>query len=118
MDTLIIRSQALIDEMLTFVRNTTNSGEADFNCHDDLVMAFLIGVFTLAHTHQSGSLLQQLGRFQEEQLEVLSSQESMEKTIERMKRNDPTKRDMDLASGSLYDTDGMVESGDRSWLNY
>lgn len=118
-DILIIHSQALIDEMLTFVRNTSNSGEGDYNCHDDLVMAFMIAVFTLAHTHQSGSLLQQLGKFQEEQIEVLSSQESIDKTIERMKRNDPTKRDMELASGSLYDKDEMmVGSEDRSWLNY
>jgi len=117
-DILIIHSQSLIDEMLSFVRNLTNSGEADYNCHDDLVMAYMIGVFTLAHTHQSGSLLQQLGKFQEEQIQELSSQENIDKVIERMKRNDPTKRDMDLISGRVFDDDGMVESGDRSWLNY
>lgn len=50
-DILVIRSEELVDEMLTFVRNTNNSGEGDYNCHDDLVMAYMIGVFTLAHTH-------------------------------------------------------------------
>jgi hypothetical protein len=104
--------------MLTFVRNTTNSGEGDYNCHDDLVMAYMIGVFTLAHTHQSGSLLQQLGRFQEDVIQEPSGQENIDKVIERMKRNDPTKRDMELISGGLYGEEGMVDGGDRSWLNY
>ena len=117
-DILIIKSQPLIDEMLTFVRNTTNSGEGDYNCHDDLVMGYMIGVFTLAHTHQSGSLLQQLGRFQENVSQEPSEQENIDKIIERMKRNDPTKRDMELVSGQLYEGEGMVDGGDRSWLNY
>jgi intein/homing endonuclease len=33
---LEINSEELVDEMLSFVRNMNNSGEADYNCHDDL----------------------------------------------------------------------------------
>jgi len=117
-DILIIKSQELIDEMLSFVRNTTNSGEGDYNCHDDLVMAYMIGVFTLAHTHQSGSLLQQLGKFQETQIQEPSQQDNIDKIIERMKRNDPTKRDLELISGSVFDGVTDVGSDDKSWLNY
>lgn len=117
-DILIIHSQDLIDEMLSFVRNVNNSGEADYNCHDDLVMAYLIGVFTLAHTHQSGSLLQQLGKFQEPREEEPAGQ-NIDEVIKRMIKNDPTRRDMELASGSLYDLDGvMVDQMDKSWMNY
>ena len=118
-DILVIRSEELIDEMFSFVRNTTNSAEADYNCHDDLVMAYMIGVFCLAHSFQNQSLLQQLGVFQEPGAPPEeSSQESIDRVIERMKKNDPTKRDMELARGLLFTDDQMVDAGDSSWLNY
>lgn len=118
LDVLIIRSQPLIDEMLNFVRNTTNSAEADWNCHDDLVMAYMIGLYTLAHTYQSGSLLQQLGKFKDAPLTTDSDSRDINKVIEQMKKNDPTKRDMELARGEVFEDEMMVGSDDKSWLNY
>lgn len=103
---LEINSEDLLDEMLTFVRNTNNSGEADYNCHDDLVIAFMIGVFTLGQVFNVGSLLQQLGQFKQEG--------DQPKREEKKAFIDPAKHDLDF-----YSTDqDYVMTDDRSWLNY
>ena len=100
---LEINSEDLIDEMLSFVRNTNNSAEADYNCHDDLVMAYMIGVFCLGNAYNVGSLLQKLGQFKEK--EVIKA----EKTY-----LDPAKHDLDF----FREGQDMVGGDDRSWLNY
>jgi hypothetical protein len=102
---LEINSEDLIEEMLSFTRNTNSSGEADYNCHDDLIMSYMIGVFTVGHTFQVGSLLQQLGMFKEKP-------EVKQKRLEI----DPSKQDWEFYGG--WERDGMVEGSDRSWLNY
>ena len=105
-DILEINSEELVTEMLSFVRNSNNSGEADYNCHDDLVMAYMIGVFCVGKSYQVGSLLQKLGMFQE-------------KKVADFEKDSPKKRvssvDHDLFLPESYDT---VGEGDRSWLNY
>lgn len=100
---LEINSEELIDEMLSFVRNTNNSGEADYNCHDDLVMAFMIGVFCLGNAYQIGSLLQKLGQFQEKKVEEIAKV-----------RLDPAKHDLEF----FQEREEMVSGDDRSWMNY
>lgn len=100
---LEINSEDLIDEMLVFVRNTNNSGEADYNCHDDLVMAFMIGVFCLGNAYNVGSLLQKLGQFKEK-----------ETPPKEQKWRDPAKHDLEF----FREREEMVGADDRSWLNY
>jgi len=105
---LEINSDELIEEMLHFVRNTNNSGEADYECHDDLVMAYMIGVFCLANTYNVGSLLQQLGMFKE-------GDPTKKKEEISPKRN---RVDYDRDWIIPYLEDRMVDAGDQSWLNY
>jgi len=100
---LEINSEDLIDEMLVFVKNMNNSGEADYQCHDDLVMAFIIGVFCLGNAYNVGSLLQKLGQFKEQ-----------ETPKEEKKWIDPSKHDLDF----LMEREEMVGGDDRSWMNY
>ena len=102
---LEINSEELIDEMLSFVRNTNSSGEADYNCHDDLVMAFMIGVFCLGNAYNVGSLLQKLGQFKDK-----------ETPKEERKWLDPSKHDLEAYHWS--EKEEMVGGEDRSWLNY
>jgi hypothetical protein len=61
-DLLVIRSEGLIDEMMSFIRRPTGGGEADSGCYDDRVMAFMIALFTLAHSYRSASLLSELAK--------------------------------------------------------
>lgn len=100
---LEINSEELIDEMLSFVRNTNNSGEADYNCHDDLVMAYGIGVFCLGNAYQVGSLLQKMGQFQEKKIEEVAK-----------KWLDPAKHDLEF----FREKEEMVLGEDQSWMNY
>ncbi len=102
---LKINSRDLMEELLSFVRNTTGSGEADYNCHDDLVMSYLIGVFGVGHTFQVGSLLQQLGQFKD-------------KEVVREKEMRPDGSNRDLGFVGWQEERQMVEQSDRSWLNY
>ena len=103
-DILEIYSEDLVEEMLSFVRNTNGSAEADYNCHDDLVMAYIIGVFAVSRSSQAGSLLQQMGK----------SLDKSSTMIDKTKpKYDPSKHDM-----AWMEDEDLVESGDRSWLNY
>jgi hypothetical protein len=100
---LEINSEDLVDEMLAFIRNTSNSGEADYNCHDDLVMAYMIGVFCLGNAYNVGSLLQKLGQFTEKQGEQ-----------KKKSYFDPAKHDLAFIQGE----DDLVGAGDMTWLTY
>jgi len=60
-DILILRSEALVDEMMSFIKRSSTGGEADGGSFDDRVMAMMIATFTLAHSYQSSSLLKELG---------------------------------------------------------
>ncbi len=102
-DILEINSEELIDEMLSFIRNTSNSGEADFQCHDDLIMAYMIGVFVTGKNSQVGSLLQQMGQFKEKREEV---------------RKAPTLNELSMDRDFWMPSHEMVDAGDTSWLNY
>jgi len=62
-DMLVVRSIDLVDEMQSFIkRGVGYGGEADNNCYDDRVMAFMIGVITMAQQYQSSSLLREMGQ--------------------------------------------------------
>ena len=104
---LEINSIELIDEMLTFVRNSNNSGEADYNCHDDLVISFMIGVFCLGQTYNVGSLLQQLGQFKGD-IQSTPPEEKKRPLI------DPASHDFSF----IPSENEWVDHGDRSWMNY
>ncbi len=62
-DILIIRSEGVVDEMMSFIKRSSTGGEADEGCYDDRVMAYMIALFTLAHSYQSASILKELGLF-------------------------------------------------------
>jgi hypothetical protein len=105
---LVIRSAELLDEMMTFIKNPNGSGEADESAYDDLVMAYMIGVFTMAHSYQSSSILKELGAFANPIAD--STQPLM------MARPDP-------ASHDNYILDDLSEKrdwyrGENAWLNY
>jgi len=102
---LEINSEELIDEMLSFVRNLNNSGEADYNCHDDLIMSYMIGVFCLDQTYNVGSLLQHLGLFKEG---------VTDNAPKRSFKLDPANHDLEM----WRDESELVDQSDRSWLNY
>ncbi len=105
---LEINSEELIEEMLSFVRNTNNSGEADYECHDDLTMAYIIGLFCLANSYNVGSLLQQLGMFKDK-----------EKVDRLVEKEFSSKSGVDFDRDYYHiERDGMVDQGNREWMNY
>lgn len=57
----IVRSRDLADEMMSFIKRASTGGEADAGCHDDRVMAWMIAIFCLAHSHFTSSMLKELG---------------------------------------------------------
>jgi hypothetical protein len=60
-DVLVIRSEHLVDEMMSFIKRDVGAGgEADSGSHDDRLFAYMIALFTLAHSYQSASLLREL----------------------------------------------------------
>jgi hypothetical protein len=62
-DMLAIRSEELVEEMNTFIkRGVGYGGEADSNCYDDRVMAYMIALITMAQSYQSSSLLEEMGQ--------------------------------------------------------
>ena len=62
-DIIVLRSEALVDELMSFIKRPgiLYGGSADNGSFDDRVMAFLIALFTMAHSNQSSSLLRELG---------------------------------------------------------
>ena len=105
-DLVVIRSAQLVDEMMSFIKRPTGSGEADANCYDDRVMAFMIGLFILGHSFHTSSILERLGMVAEERI----------KTDPSLKREKLSRSDHDLEG--YNDDDMMVDGADRSWLNY
>jgi hypothetical protein len=104
---LEINSDDLVDEMLSFVRSANGAGEGDYNCHDDLVMAYMIGVFALGNSYALGSLLQRLGQFKDQTKEP-----------ERFKRVRVSSLAHDIDQLMLHDDERLVSNQDNSWLNY
>jgi len=105
-DILIIHSSHLIDEMMSFIKNPTGSGEADANCYDDRVMAFMIGLFVVGHSYHAQSILKEMGLVSE----PLSTEDEPRK-VHRVSNLD---RDLD----NYFPDEEMVSSQDRSWMNY
>ena len=103
---LKIRSEELVEELFSFVRNTTGSGEADYNCHDDLAICFMIALFVVGHTTSQGNLLERMGMYKQGKME------------EAHPKTSPTKvssLDRDL---HFIGQDDLVTGGDQSWLSY
>ena len=107
-DILDIPSEDVIDELLVFIRNTSGSGEADYNCHDDLAMAFIIGVFAAGRSSQVGSLLQKMGMFQQNKEAIPPSQ----------LKPTPSKLWTDHELWMLSDREDYVSQEDKGWLRY
>ena len=105
---LIIRSQELLDEMMTFIKNPNGSGEADESAYDDLVMSYMIGIFTMAHSYQSASILKELGAFTDP---LASESQPM-----MIKRPDPASHDSYLLD-EISDKREWYR-GENAWLNY
>jgi len=114
-DILVIRSEALVDEMMSFIkRQTSFGGEAEANAYDDRVMAYMIALFTLAHTFQSSSLLKELGSF---------STPIMDKKTKGIAYAAPSHHDHDeymsrMITGAYPDTDPAWYGGEQGWMNY
>ena len=102
-DMLVIRSKDLVDEMMSFIkRGVGYGGEADNNCYDDRVMAFMIAIITMAQSYQSASLLREMGQIPGSTMhrEVSKPKDSYELGYEKMLANE-------------------VSMGrESSWLNY
>jgi hypothetical protein len=107
-DILVLRSEGLVDEMMSFIKRSSTGGEADEGCYDDRVMAFMIGLFTLAHSYQSASILKELGLFMQP---VVT--ETKVKTLVN-----PWEHDKDYMYEDAKAEKDAYFSGDDAWLNY
>lgn len=105
-DLLVIRSSALIDEMMSFIKRPSGGAEADVNCYDDRVMSFMIGLFVLGHSFHTSSILEKMGLVGDSALEM----ESLPKRIR------PSSIDRDL--DDYFDDEMLVDRQDRQWMNY
>jgi hypothetical protein len=105
-DLLVIRSSALIDEMMSFIKKPIGGAEADVNCYDDRVMAFMIGLFTLGHSFHTSSILERMGLVGDAVMET-------EKLPKKLRPSSVT-HDLD----EYLEDERMVDQSDRSWLNY
>jgi len=104
-DILVIRSLELAEEMMSFIKRPSTGGEADAGCHDDCVMAFMITIFCLAHSHQANSLLKQLGLF----TSPIVTEEKVKMIV--------TPEDHDFKA-FFIPTQSEIEGGRMSWLDY
>lgn len=105
-DLLVIRSSALIDEMMSFIKKPTGGAEADVNCYDDRVMAYMIGLFTLGHSFHTSSILEKMGLVGDAVMEA--------ETLPKKLRPSSISHDLE----DYYDEERLVDHQDRGWLNY
>lgn len=105
-DVLVIHSEGLVDEMMSFIKNRSGTGEADEGCNDDRVMAFIIGLFCLAHSYEVSSVLKKLDVFTDH---TIAEQVKEEKRIYEK---------FDHDESYIEPNDLTVDGRDRSWLNY
>lgn len=108
-DIVVIRSEGLIDEMMSFIKRfTSTGGEADEGSFDDRVMAYMIAIFTLAHSYQSGAILKELGLFM---------QPVVTDTNPRMIVA-PWEVDSSNLPDDVKREKASYFKGDQAWLNY
>lgn len=112
-DVLILRSEELVDEMMNFIRRPTYmnaGGDAESGKHDDLLMAFMIALFCLAHSElDSGSLLKNLGSFGKSDDIIIDSKPGKILTF---------KSRTNIDESFLPPEEGDYYTGDQAWLNY
>ena len=106
---MVIRSEGLIDEMMSFIKRfTSTGGEADEGLFDDRVMAFMIAIFTLAHSYQSGAILKELGLF----MQPIVTDTSPKMIVA------PWETDVDYLPSDAKREKESYYKGDLGWLNY
>jgi len=104
-DIVVIRSRGLADEMMSFIKRPSTGGEADAGCYDDRVMAYMISIFCLAHSHQSSSVLKELGLF----AEPIVTEDKVKLIVSPM--------DHDIPPELREEKRGWY-GGNNAWMNY
>lgn len=104
-----IHSAQLIDEMMSFIKNFSGSGEADVNCYDDRVMSFMMALFVMGHSYHTQSILKEMGM-------VTDGPQRPEDQEKKQRRIDGMTHDLEQLR--YMDDEEMVGNEDRSWMNY
>lgn len=121
-EVLVIRSERLIDQMFSFIR-LGNSGEADNNQWDDLVMSYMIALFTLVRSFDVEALLKMLSdQTFKKDLSVTPTREEIERLAQSKGKGKgaPPTFMIDSEFDKSYDKGGGSDftSGPDGWLNY
>jgi hypothetical protein len=104
---LVVRSRELADEMMSFIKRPDRvGGAADEGCYDDRIMSFMISIFCLAHSHQSGSMMTELSLAMNPIVEEERPRVVLASTIH------------DLEFKGLMSEKADFYRGSDAWLNY